>query len=339
MIIYIILHSDERERGKFDSNLNFVFEKENTEVDAWVAGLDEAEMEKAIGEAAVALKRRRDLETSKVEAADGRRVKGTYLEICLTLLGLMQPEETISRAMKRIKTEDGGIVSPKGKGTKHPLKSSPRVELITDLADQLISSGLTGIYGMVYEAIEAVVSLWEYQSSDGAVHGPFSYSSIAQWKQQGYFTGASAVPMRRVLDMNKKNKHEVAETSRRGRDGPNPGDSGSDSDGSRGGKRKRVKFADESVSKDEKSSAVDDLMNDLDDDDDDIVEEEVKAKTKEKDSELAGSVEGPSSERLLSLAALTASFDSSGRGPWVMSDEVVGFEERDDDDDDVANVV
>lgn len=36
--------------------MNFVFQKEKSEVDAWVAGLDEAAMEQAIGEAAAAMK-------------------------------------------------------------------------------------------------------------------------------------------------------------------------------------------------------------------------------------------------------------------------------------------
>ena len=47
---------DEREGGHFDSNLNYVWKKETGEVDSWVAGMDEATMERAIGEAAAALK-------------------------------------------------------------------------------------------------------------------------------------------------------------------------------------------------------------------------------------------------------------------------------------------
>jgi hypothetical protein len=36
--------------------MNYVFKKEHHEIDAWIADLDEAAMEKAIGEAAIALK-------------------------------------------------------------------------------------------------------------------------------------------------------------------------------------------------------------------------------------------------------------------------------------------
>ena len=36
--------------------MNYVFKKEKGEIDAWVAGMDEFSMEKAIGEAALAMK-------------------------------------------------------------------------------------------------------------------------------------------------------------------------------------------------------------------------------------------------------------------------------------------
>lgn len=36
--------------------MNFVFKKESIEVDSWLANMDEAEMERSIGEAARALK-------------------------------------------------------------------------------------------------------------------------------------------------------------------------------------------------------------------------------------------------------------------------------------------
>lgn len=44
----------EREEGHFDENMNFVFKKEHGEVDAWLASMDEASMEKSIGEALLA---------------------------------------------------------------------------------------------------------------------------------------------------------------------------------------------------------------------------------------------------------------------------------------------
>ena len=49
------LKSD-RDAGYFDENMNFVFRKEKGEIDNWLANMDESEMEKAIGEAALAVK-------------------------------------------------------------------------------------------------------------------------------------------------------------------------------------------------------------------------------------------------------------------------------------------
>ena len=46
----------ERDIGNFDENENFVFKKERGEVDIWLASMDEATMEKSIGEAAEAKK-------------------------------------------------------------------------------------------------------------------------------------------------------------------------------------------------------------------------------------------------------------------------------------------
>ena len=46
---------DERALGHFDENMSFVFRKEHVEADGWLKQMDEAEVEKAIGEAAVIL--------------------------------------------------------------------------------------------------------------------------------------------------------------------------------------------------------------------------------------------------------------------------------------------
>jgi hypothetical protein len=47
---------DEREGGHFDENMNYVWQKDAGEIDTWLADMDEATMEKSIGEAAAALK-------------------------------------------------------------------------------------------------------------------------------------------------------------------------------------------------------------------------------------------------------------------------------------------
>lgn len=47
---------DEREGGHFDENMNYVWQKDTGEIDTWLADMDEATMEKSIGEAAAAWK-------------------------------------------------------------------------------------------------------------------------------------------------------------------------------------------------------------------------------------------------------------------------------------------
>lgn len=47
---------DERDGGHFDESMNYVFKKEKGELDSWLADLDEAAMERGIGETAKAMK-------------------------------------------------------------------------------------------------------------------------------------------------------------------------------------------------------------------------------------------------------------------------------------------
>ena len=97
---------NERESGYFDENMNYVFKKEKGEVDAWLADLDEATVEAAIGEAAAAEKRiaeKRKLE----EEVDAKKPIKTVQELKEELLSYMQPEETIAGALRRLSGKKG----------------------------------------------------------------------------------------------------------------------------------------------------------------------------------------------------------------------------------------
>jgi hypothetical protein len=74
------------------------------------------------------------------------------------------------------------------------------MDRITEIADELISShGLSGLYGMTYEAIGASTVMWEYKGlTDGQIYGPFTSQQIADWKNQGFFSGQTAVMLRKV---------------------------------------------------------------------------------------------------------------------------------------------
>ena len=72
------------------------------------------------------------------------------------------------------------------------------LDTITELSDELLSKGLTGIYSMTYEALQNSTWLWEYKGLDGVVYGPFTASQLSNWKTQGYFAGSTAVLVRPV---------------------------------------------------------------------------------------------------------------------------------------------
>ena len=204
---------DERDAGHFDENMNFVFKKDKGEIDAWLADMDEAAMEQSIGEAAKALKLRHE----KQEEADriaSNRMKRSEMELKMELLKIMNPGETVVQTMRRMsgkttttKTNSGNAWGGKNNtqkksvvavgssaGSSSSSKEEARaqravVDQITDLVDELLSYGLTGVYEMTYEALEASAVRWEYRGQDGAIHGPYTSQEIAGWKAAGYFTG------------------------------------------------------------------------------------------------------------------------------------------------------
>ena len=353
-----MVHRDERERGKFDSNLNFVFEKNNVEVDAWVAELDEATMERGIGEAAFALRRRKELQAQKDKKVEEERFEGSFLELILQLLCAMQPGETLVRTMRRVKSEEMAKKKKeteshvKGKGLISREKS--RIDFLTDLADQLISHGVTGIYDLVYEALVAMISLWEYQAMDGLIHGPFPFTTIKAWRDEGYFTGNNAVMMRRVLDIDQSRKSLINEGEKEAEEACSGG--GSDEEQEEVDKkkrskksqevhshpsRKRVRFEDRALNGSAitaskvVNSGTQDLMADLEDDEDEGEEakEEEGKKKKESDasSEAKTNIEGnngvnPLHARVMALAVQSGCFDVSGRGEWVLSEDIPDFE-------------
>ena len=72
---------------------------------------------------------------------------------------------------------------------------------MTELADELLTRGLNGVYSMSYEALRASTQMWEYLGlADGVVYGPYTAQQLAGWKAQGYFAGPTAVQVRPVGD-------------------------------------------------------------------------------------------------------------------------------------------
>ena len=74
-----------------------------------------------------------------------------------------------------------------------------------------MGAGDLNIYETSYEALQTADVLWEYRAPDGSIQGPFSSQQMAQWKKAGYFSGDSAVPIRRVQTLASSSKRQRIE--------------------------------------------------------------------------------------------------------------------------------
>jgi len=285
---------NEREKGHFDTNMNFVWKKDDVERDAWLADMDEATMEKSIGEAAKAMKLKQDKENN-VETPSIKSDK--YLK--QELLAILHPGETVITAMRRL----GGKQARRStqvvkrrlptsstrlstlstssrtcqesserevKGEREREKESQRdsagINNLTELCDELISSGLTGLYYMTYEAIQSSMFLWEYKGRDGEIHGPYSTKQISKWRKVGYFTGTQAVMMRRVREIDEDSNTIKHGHKERGRE--RESDNMDDKESEQGIKRQRIEreeVVEESKRERNVKSDYKELLDDLDD--------------------------------------------------------------------------
>jgi len=164
------LNAERKNDGYFDAAGNFVWRSNAREPDAWLASVDEAEVEKGIGEAS---RRRRKKRREPTKARD-----------LGALATLMRPRETLADALRRL-----GRLLP---------KSEADFAEVTTIADALVKSGRVDCYDEIRENLAPEdPRRWEYRGqADGQVHGPFSTLQIIDWRRQGFFTGTSAVPMR-----------------------------------------------------------------------------------------------------------------------------------------------
>jgi hypothetical protein len=195
---------NERDQGNIDRAGNFAyFKREQEEVDAWVESMNEAAMEKGIGEAAEARRKREDARRLMEEEA-AKIEKKSVLELKKELVSLMVGGETVAHAMRRY----GGKIAASKKPVKVSKENRKIIERLTEIADQLLSQDTTvsGIYDMTREAVESSTVLWEYRGHDGLIQGPFTSLQISDWKKQGFFSGPSAVWMRRVTQADVKRK-------------------------------------------------------------------------------------------------------------------------------------
>jgi hypothetical protein len=192
--------------------MNFTFHKKKEEPDAWLADMDgdEATMEKSIGEAALAKQKKEERERLEQQKATRQRL--SPMEIKLQILQIIKQGETVAQGMRRLsskinnrnnnqKTKIKTHTTSNNNNTLDPetvKQNKILLEKLTELADDLLSYGVSGIFEMTYDAIEVSTVRWEYKALDGSIQGPYTSEQISEWKKAGYFTGSSAVMMRKV---------------------------------------------------------------------------------------------------------------------------------------------
>jgi hypothetical protein len=212
---------------------------EDGEADAWEDGLDESKMEQGIGEAAAA-KKRQEVAASRADALrEERDSMKTTRELQLELVHLMSDGESVSQTLRRlsgkgkeklaangnsdgefvrrrrkndkpetehVESSSSGIGSGNCSGKNNDISSSKSNSLliiqVTELADQLLGRGWTGIMNMRRSHLWSITWNWEYKDAQGNIQGPFTAKEMGSWKNQGYFTGTGAVQMRRVVPTN-----------------------------------------------------------------------------------------------------------------------------------------
>jgi len=184
---------NEREEGHFDQAGNYVFHrKKKGEEDAWLEGMDEAEVEKSIGEAAEAKRKRQERSAAEETRLQILQRAHTPAQLKRELLGLLQQGETVARAMRRL--GNGGA------GKRPDPSQRAQLDRLTEISSLLLAHGATSIFETTHAALKASLDSrpWQYRGLDGVVHGPFSSKQMAAWRAQGFFQGESAVMLQRV---------------------------------------------------------------------------------------------------------------------------------------------
>ena len=241
---------NEREEGHFDQAGNYVFRrKKKGEEDAWLEGMDEAEVEKSIGEAAEAKRKRQERSAAEETRLQSLHSTHTPAQLKRELLGLLQLGDTVARAMRRL---GGG-----GAGKRPNAAQRAQLDRLTEISSLLLAHGATSIFETTHAALKASLDSrpWQYRGLDGVVHGPFSSKQMAAWRAQGFFQGESAVMLQRVAA---------------------PSSSSPGAGAGRGSKRGRGSVAEaaEAPAAKKPKAASDELLEDLEEEDEEEEEKE-----------------------------------------------------------------
>jgi len=151
-----------------------------------------------------------DLDTENISTVDTLALKKKVFEA-------LSPGQTVASALRGLARK------------KKESKSTEAARMFDDLTEDahtLLSSGYFNVYNDTREKMAAEIKRqekqkeglyehsrleensnetstssnapsWEYRTGD-EIYGPFSTQQIKQWREEGYFTGESAVEMRQV---------------------------------------------------------------------------------------------------------------------------------------------
>jgi hypothetical protein len=268
---------NEREEGHFDQAGNYVFHrKKKGEEDAWLEGMDEAELEKSIGEAAEAKRKRQERSAAEETRLQSLHSANTPAQLKRELLGFLQLGDTVARAMRRL---GGG-----GAGKRPNAAQRAQLDRLTEISSLLLAHGATSIFETTHAALKASLDSrpWQYRGLDGVVHGPFSSKQMAAWRAQDFFQGESAVMLQRVAAPSSSSPGAWA-------------GAGAGAGSGRGSKRGRGSVAEaaEVPAAKKPKAASDELLADLEDEEDEEEDEEEEEKEDEEEEANEGGEEEP----------------------------------------------
>ncbi|KNE72454.1 hypothetical protein AMAG_16498 [Allomyces macrogynus ATCC 38327] len=215
---------DELEEGSFDEAGTYIKKRdENERYDAWLSGLNKTDIEKA---ALAARAREQERQAHEHAVASRTRIPNREPDLLKGALGLLRPRETVARALARLNKQ---IERPSKRSTSSKKAAKPAapesevsrharedVDLLTEIAGQLVELGKADVYEASYEDMmadlrdeglvdrawtpehptrrkEEVAFTYAWSGGDGAEHGPFAAEEMAAWAAQGFFANGIVV--------------------------------------------------------------------------------------------------------------------------------------------------
>jgi len=251
---------DDMDNGFFDPNGNYVWRRRDRDAvvkDAWMESMEdgdgEAASEEAMKKTAAAHAVQRALENREGREDESDDEPFSEQSCLKVVVSILERGESVAKALKRL----GGTKTTKVKKHWHKNKKKDDDSAakntkaahkdfvpLTDAANAMLNNGCPYIFQerkeQLVARIEKEIAMWEYKDAQGKIQGPFSTADVVAWRQQGYFTGETAVEMRRVVPVKSADEIKAEEDERAS---------------------KKVKFSHD--------NAQDEFDADFDDDDDD----------------------------------------------------------------------